>query len=114
MATRTAAQVVTLILKKQFVLAGGETADANDQADTLEALHSHLELLRENEIVWWDDDETPLMASDILAEYMTYYGPVLPFEERAPFKAASDMALIKLKEMAAKSAEGAPVVAEYF
>lgn len=114
MAVRTGAQVVTLILKKQFVLAGGETADANDQADTLEALQSHMELLRENGVIWWDDDETPLMASDILAEYMTYYGPVLPFEERAAFKPASDVALMKLKEMAAKSSEGAAIGAEYF
>lgn len=111
---RTAAQIVTLILKKQYVLIGGETADANDQADTLEALQSHMELLREDGVIWWDDDETPLMASDILAEYMTYFGPVLPFEERAPYKAASDMALMQLKKMAAKSSQGAPIEADYY
>ena len=111
---RTDAQIVTLILKKQYVLIGGETADADDSADTLEALQSHMELLREDGVIWWNNDETPFMASDMLAEYMTYFGPVLPFEERAPYKPASDMALAWLKRLATKSSQGAPIEADYF
>lgn len=114
MAVKTSTDMVTLILKKQYVLEGGETASAEDKATTLETFLSQLEWLRDEGIVWWDDDETPLSAADALADYMAYYCPVIPQEERNQYERASMRGETRLRKLAAKSAEGAPIVADYY
>ena len=111
---KTSADMVTLILKKQFVLEGSETAAAEDQATTLETFLSQLEWLRDEGVVWWNDDETPLNAADALADYMSYYCPVIPQEERDRLERASMKGEMRLRKLAAKASEGSPIRAEYF
>lgn len=114
MAVKTSTDMVKLILKKQYVLEGSEEPSAEDQATTLETFLSRLDLLREDELVWWDDDETPLMAADPLAEYMAFYCPVLPADERMAYAQTSAKGEMDLRGMAAKKSQGAPIEAEYF
>ena len=114
MAIKTSADMVTLILRKQYVLEGGEVPSAEDKAVTLEAFLSHLDWLRDEGIVWWNDDETPLNAADALADYMALYCPVLPQNERDAFLRSSAMGLDRLRKLAAKSSQGAPIRADYF
>lgn len=111
---KTAADMAKLILKKQYVLEGQEEPEAEDQATTLETFLSRLEFLREDGVVWWNDDETPLMAADSLAEYMAYYCPVLPAEERAAYAGSSAKAEQDLRSLSAKASQGAAIQAEYF
>lgn len=114
MAVKTDSECVTLILQKLFVLESGETADADDVTLATTSFDSRIEWLRDEGVCYWNDDEIPVAAFDALAEYMTYYCAVLPFEERVPYKGASDMGLRDLRKLSAKAAEGPPVRADYF
>lgn len=114
MAVKTSTEMVSLILKKQHVLEGGEVPSAEDQATTLETFLSQLEWLRDEGLVWWDDNETPLNASDALADYMALFCPVIPQNERDAYLRSSAMGLDRLRKLAAKSSEGAPIRADYF
>lgn len=111
---KTAADMAKLILRKQFVLEGQEEPSSEDQAVTLESFKSRLDYLREEGVVWWNDDETPLMAADPLAEYMAHYCPVLPAEERAAYARSSAMAEQELRSLSSKASQGAPIQAEYY
>ena len=114
MAIKTSTDMVTLILRKQYVLEGREVPSAEDKAVTLEAFLSHLDWRRAEGIVWWNDDATPLNAADALADYMALYCPVLPQNERDAFLRSSAMGLDRLRKLAAKSSQGAPIRADYF
>lgn len=111
---KTSVEMAALILKKQFVLEGSETPSAEDQATTLETFLSQLDWLRDEGLVWWNDDETPLPAADALADYMALYCPVIPQNERNAYLRSSAMGLDRLRKLAAKSSEGAPIRAEYY
>lgn len=114
MATKTDAQVITLTLQKTFLLEGNETASGEDNAAMEQMLASRIEYLRDEEVCFWADGQCPLQCFDPLAEYLSYYVPLLPMSERAAYKQASIDGLRELRKMASTSNEGAATRAEFF
>ncbi|MEL7227000.1 MAG: hypothetical protein AAGL17_19730 [Cyanobacteria bacterium J06576_12] len=114
MAVKTDADCHQLILEKLSKVRGGQTASAEATARVKKAFDSRIEFLRDELICWWDDDAIPLSAFDPLAEYMTFYCPVITRKERQAYKQDSMEGLRDLRKLSAKASQGAPIVAEYF
>lgn len=115
MATKTRAELVNTVLKKLFIVAGGETADASDYASALDVIANRSEWLKDEEIIYWADDAIPLAAFDPLAEFMLFFvAPILLPETADSYAARSQKGEQDLRRHVAKRSQGAPIQTDYF
>ena len=107
-------QVQDLALQKTLVLEGNETLAGEDAAAMEKVYASRIAFLKEEGICWWDDGFCPPQCLDPLAEYLTYFVPLLPIEQRRQYSESSRDGLKELRRLSSTSSEGAPTPAEYF
>lgn len=113
----TDTQMATLILQKLQMLVSGESPTAADQTVTLDVYTSRMEYLRDDELVWYADNDVPDAVADVVAEYMLpYVGTMFAVSqaERGEYMQRSMLADQQLRRNAAKRSEGAAVQADYF
>lgn len=108
--------VATETLRKLGVVNGSGKPPAEPVERALGVLTSRVDALRELEVVWWTADSIPVFMEDPLAEYLTFYVAPLFFDEQAAqsYALRSEKGLADIRRLAAKSAQGATVKAEYF
>ncbi len=110
----TDSDVINLVLQKVFVTEGGETSSAEDFAAMQTVYNARMEYLRDAELVWWEANSVPDGVKDPLAEYLTFYCPVIPREEREAYRGDSIMGLREIQGLAQMRSDDSPIQAEYF
>jgi hypothetical protein len=113
-AVATDADVINLTLQKCYVLIGGESAEADDFAAMQTVFDARMEYLRDAEICWWSVDEVPEGVKDSLAEYLTFFCPVIPQEERVQFERNSYRGLKEIQGLAQMRSDDSPIRVDYY
>ena len=111
--TATNSDVINLVLQKVFVTEGGEAAEDDDFSAMQAVFEARVEYLRDIEVAWWASDAVPDGVKDPLAEYMTYFCPLLPKSERAAYREDSAIGLRNLRELASVRSDNSPIQVEY-
>lgn len=110
----TDADIINLTLRKVYVLEGDEVAAAEDYSAMETVYVARMEYLREAELVWWEQGSVPDGVKDPLAEYLTFYCPVLPREERERYRGDSMMGLREIRGLAQMLSDDTPIRVDYF
>ena len=108
------ADVINLVLQKCFVLEGGETSEAEDFAAMKTVYDARTEYLRDAELCWWEADNVPDGVKDPLAEYLTFYCPVIPRDERRAYEIDSARGLRELRGLYQMRSDDSPIKVDYF